>query len=272
MEIPTSRCPSEYTVAVEVWSVSVFLIAVFLGSYVQGVTGFAMGIVILAIVAAAQVYDVSVMAAVISFLAFVNVAVALYGRASDVDWSLWLSLSVGQITAIGAGVWLLHQLSINAANVLYLILGVFVVSGSASMVLRPKPRSARSPIWSAVAAGAGGGLVGGMFAASGPVIGWFAYRQPIPVATVRATLLAGYLVTTTTRSLGGGVSGGLSEIVWLLTAVGLPAVAAGTWLARRHAALFDDGNMRRMAFTTLLLLGIGIIVSAVITLTRALTI
>ena len=256
----------------EVWPVSVFLIAVFLGSYVQGITGFALGIVVMAFVAAAQVYGVAVMAAVISFLAFVNVGVALYGHARDVDWGLWLSLSVGQLTAIGAGVWLLHQLSSNAANVLYLVLGVFIVGGSASMVLRPTPRSMRSPIWSTVVAGAGGGLVGGMFAASGPVIGWFAYRQPIPVATVRATLLAGYLVTTTTRSLVVGFSGGLSEIVWQLTALGLPAVALGTWLARRHAALFDEGNMRRVAFTTLLLLGIGIIASAVFALAQTVTV
>ncbi len=250
----------------EVWSVSVFVTAVFLGSYVQGVTGFALGIVVMAIVVAAQVYDVAVMAAVISFLAFANVGVALYGHVRDVDWGLWLSLSVGQLTAIGMGVWLLHLLSTEAANVLYLILGVFIVAGSASMVLRPKLRSTRSPIWSSVAAGAGGGLVGGMFAASGPVIGWFAYRQPIPVATVRATLLAGYLVTTSTRSLVVGFSGGLTEIVWQLTALGLPVVALGTWLARRHAALFDEGNMRRVAFTTLLMLGIGIIASAVVSL------
>ena len=246
--------------------------AVFLGSYVQGITGFALGIVVMAIVAAAQVYDVAVTAAVVSFLAFVNVGVALYGHARDVDWGLWLSLSVGQLTAIGAGIWLLHQLSTNAENVLYLILGVFIVGGSASMVLRPTPRSTRSPIWSAVVAGAGGGLVGGMFAASGPVIGWFAYRQPIQVATVRATLLAGYLVTTSTRSVVVGFSGGLSEIVWQLTALGLPAVVLGTWLARRHAALFDEGNMRRVAFTTLLLLGIGIIASAVFALTQTVTV
>ena len=41
--------------------------AVFLGSYVQGITGFALGIVVMAIVAAAQVYDVADMAAVIIF-------------------------------------------------------------------------------------------------------------------------------------------------------------------------------------------------------------
>ena len=268
METPTCRCLSEYTVAVEIWPVSVFLAAVFLGSYVQGITGFALGVVVMAIVAAARVYDVTVMAAVISFLAFVNVGIALYGRIKDVDWGLWLSLSVGQIMLIGVGVWLLDQLSSNAVNVLYLILGAFIVAGSASMVLRPKTRSKRSPVWTSVAAGAGGGLIGGMFAASGPVIGWFAYRQPLPVATVRATLLAGYLVTTSTRSLLVGFGGGLSEIVWQLTALGLPVVALGTWLARRHTASIEEGNVRRTAFATLMLLGIGIIASAVFTLTQ----
>ena len=65
-----------------------------------------------------------------------------------------------------------------------------------------------------------------------------------------------------------GFGGGLSEIVWQLTALGLPVVALGTWLARRHTASIEEGNVRRTAFATLMLLGIGIIASAVFTLTQ----
>ena len=53
-----------------------------------------------------------------------------------------------------------------------------------------------------------------------------------------------------------------------LTALGLPVVALGTWLARRDTASIEEGNVRRTAFATLMLLGIGIIASAVFTLTQ----
>ena len=66
------------------------------------------------------------------------------------------------------------------------------------------------------------GILGGLFSASGPVLGWFAYSQPLPVAVIRATLLSYYCVATATRTVIVFFEGSLSPAV-LLYAV-LPCV------------------------------------------------
>ncbi|HBK17026.1 MAG TPA: hypothetical protein DDZ38_00200, partial [Gammaproteobacteria bacterium] len=53
----------------------------------------------------------------------------------------------------------------------------------------PNPRGGRSRSPQTFVVGFLGGTLGGMFAASGPIIGWFGYRQPLPVGAIRATLL-----------------------------------------------------------------------------------
>ena len=241
----------------------VFMLAVLVGSYVQGVTGFALGMIIIAIVTALRAVDVPTVAAVISVLSFANVTVALHGHYREVDRRLFLGLSAGQIPAIAVGVWLLSALDANARTVLELVLGAFITVSSLSMAIRPRPMESASPAWQSVAAGAAGGIAGGLFAASGPVSGWFCYRQPYPVAVIRATLLACYLVTGATRTLVVGVSGGLTRDVLLLAAIGLPAVAIGTMLARWFPPALSDDVLRRGAFSLLLGIGIWIVASAV---------
>ena len=66
----------------------IFLIAVFLGSYLQGITGFALGIIVMAIMAVATTIPVAPLAAAISLLALFNVLVALPGQHRDIDWRL----------------------------------------------------------------------------------------------------------------------------------------------------------------------------------------
>ena len=240
----------------------VILAAVFVGSYVQGVTGFALGIMVMAIVTVAGVMEVAPMAAVISVIALVNVAVALHGHLRDIDRRLFTGLTLGQIPGIFAGLWLLDWLSADATAILELILGIFIVAGSISMAIRPTTKARRSPQWTAIAAGAGGGLTGGMFAASGPVTGWYSYRQPIPVAVVRASLLAGLMVTTIVRTVAVGFSGHLTTAVLTVIAASLPMVAVGTVLARRFPPVLSEPNMRRLVFTLLLVIGVWIVASA----------
>ena len=73
--------PARYTHRdMDVVAIMVFCGAVVLGSYVQAATGFAMALVVLAIVTAGRVLDVAVVAAVISLLALLNVTLALRGE------------------------------------------------------------------------------------------------------------------------------------------------------------------------------------------------
>lgn len=240
-----------------------FLLTTGIGSYVQSVAGFAMGMIILAVMVGGGLVPVAVITAVVSLLALVNIVYALKGHGHHLARSVFGWMAVGLIPGVAGGVWLLERLDARAAWVLELLLGVFIVLGSLSMMVRPQPRERVSPPWACLGAGLSGGLLGGLFSASGPVMGWFNYRQPLTVAEIRTTLLASFALTTTFRTVVVGYAGGLTREVWLMFLTGLPLVLLGTWLGRAFPPPVSDTTLKRMAFTLLLLMGSWSIVRSV---------
>ena len=142
------------------------------------------------------------------------------------------------------------------------LLGVFIVAGCGAMMLRPVPRETRSPGWGFALAGAGGGLLAGLFAAAGPVLGWFLYRQPWPHGTIRATLLACFAVSTVVRTALVGSAGGLTLEVFRFAAISLFAVLLAALLLWRWPPALEEQQLRRGAFTLLTLSGLAIVIRA----------
>ena len=242
----------------------IFLGAVFAGSYVQSVSGFAMGLIVIAVVGASGIISLPVLTAAASLITVVNVVVALKGHTQHIDKRIFLWLAVGQLPAIGVGVWILTWLDRDAQNVLELLLGLFITLGSLSMMLKPRPLAAPSPNWACLTAGLAGGVVGGMFSASGPIMGWFNYRQPLPLAIIRATLLCSFALTTSARTVVVGFQGGLTaEVLWL-SAVAVPLVILGTWLGREMPPPVSDETMKQGAFALLLVMGVWILGNALL--------
>jgi len=203
----------------------------------------------------------------VSLLSLVNILLSLRGHYHLVQGQTLKLLAMGQVPAIGVGIWLLGELNANAAAWLELLLAAFLIVGSAAMMFKPSPRLTLSGPGGTLTAGLAGGLLGGLFAASGPVMGWFCYRQPLPVTEIRATLLGCFAITTIARTVMVGASGGLTGEVSLMAGAGLPVVLLGTWFGRRHPPAFGEAAMRRLAFGMLLAMGLWIALAAV----RALT-
>ena len=242
----------------------IFLGAVFAGSYVQSVSGFAMGLIVIAVVGASGIISLPVLTAAASLITVVNVVVALKGHTQHIDKRIFLWLAAGQLPAIWVGVWILTWLDRDAQNILELLLGLFITLGSLSMMLKPRPLAEPSPNWACMTAGVAGGVVGGMFSASGPIMGWFNYRQPLPLAVIRATLLCSFALTTSTRTLVVGFQGGLTaEVLWL-SAVAVPLVILGTWLGREMPPPVSEETMKQGAFALLLVIGIWILGNALL--------
>ena len=151
----------------------VFLGSVFVGSYVQAVTGFAMGMIVIAVAGASGVIPLPVLTAAASLTTMLNVVLALKGHTQAIDRRIFVWLGVGQIPAIAVGVWLMTLLDQDAQGALELLLGLFITLGSLSMMVKPAPLARPSPNWACFSAGVAGGVVGGMFSASGPILGWF---------------------------------------------------------------------------------------------------
>ena len=240
----------------------IFLGAAFAGSYVQAVTGFAMGMIVIAVAGASGLIGLPVLTAAASLISLVNIVLALKGHLGSLHRSLVLWLAIGQLPAIWVGVWLLTVLDAQMQWLLQLLLGLFLTGGCLSMLLKPAPIARVSAPWASWIAGVSGGLVGGMFSASGPIMGWFCYRQPLPLATIRATLLASFALTTSTRTVVVGVQGGLTREVLLLALIATPLVLLGTWLGREIPPPVTDEVLKRIAFTLLLVMGLWIMIRA----------
>ncbi len=235
-----------------------------MGSYVQSVSGFAMGLIVIAVVGASGIISLPVLTAAASLITVVNVVVALKGHTQHIDRRIFFWLAAGQLPAIGVGVWILTWLNRDAQNVLELLLGLFITLGSLSMMLKPRPLVSPSPNWACMTAGLAGGVIGGMFSASGPIMGWFNYRQPLPLAIIRATLLCSFALTTSTRTLVVGLQGGLTEEVLWLSAAAVPLVVLGTWLGREMPPPVSDETIKQGAFALLLVVGVWILANALL--------
>tara|TARA_E500000178_G_scaffold171835_1_gene171177 strand:- start:372 stop:737 length:366 start_codon:yes stop_codon:yes gene_type:complete len=107
-----------------------------------------------------------------------------------------------------------------------------------------------------------GGLLGGLFSASGPLLGWFAYSQPLSVAIIRATLLGYFVLATSARTVIVFFEGSLTNTVLLYAALGAPVVVLGAWLGRRFPPLVSEAALKRGVFVGLLLMGIWICATA----------
>jgi len=240
--------------------ITLFLLTALVGSYVQSVTGFAMGMIMIAVMVGSGVVPVPVITAVVSLLSLLNIVLALRGHLQHVERRLLIWLALTLPVSVSCGVVILELLDRRVAWLLELLLGTFIVLGSLSMMLRPQPRQSLSRPWACVTAGFAGGLLGGMFSASGPVLGWFTYRQPLTVAAIRTTLLAVFALTTSLRVGVVGFTGGLTGEVWLLALLGMPVVLLGTWLGRSFAPPLTEVALKRAAFGILLLMGSWMVV------------
>lgn len=251
MDVPVSIVP-----------VAVLMLVAGVGSYVQAVAGFAMGMIIIAVMVGGGLVAVPVITAVVSLLSLVNIVLALRGRTHHLARRVFYWMAAGLVPGVAAGVWLLEHLDAGAQWLLELLLGIFIVAGSLSMMVRPRPAARVSPGWACFVAGMSGGVLGGMFSASGPVMGWFNYRQPLTVAQIRTTLLASFALSTAFRTLVVGYAGELTGEVWMLFAAGLPLVLLGTWAGRNFPPAVSEIALKRLAFGLLIVMGCWSIVRA----------
>ncbi len=241
----------------------VFILLVLLfGSYVQAVAGFALGMIAVALIGGLRLMDIPTLAAVVSFLSMLNSALSLRGHSKEINRRILLWLVLGIVPGLLLGYWLMLYLNESSLWLLELCLGVFITAGGLSMSLQPRSwaQESRAPFtWTM---GVVGGVLGGLFSASGPLLGWFAYSQPLSVAIIRATLLSYFLLTTSARTLIVFVDGTLTSTVLTYAALGAPVVVLGAWLGRRFPPVVSEQALKRGVFVLLMVTGAWICFSA----------
>ena len=258
-----------HNAAVDVPALIIFLLISLLGSYIQAVAGFAMGMLIVAVAGGLRLVEIETLAAVVSILSLTNSALSLWGQTQHVHWRLFVWLAAGQLPALVLGLYFLDHLGANSRWLLELCLGLFLTMGALGMLLKPKPLQHVSASWVAWLTGLCGGTLGGMFSASGPVLGLFGFSQPLPLNVIRATLLSSFLLVTSSRTLMVGWRGELTEPVLLIVTMALPVVLIGTWWGRIFAPPVSDAALKRAAFWLILVMGVWVGGTAVMSGTLA---
>lgn len=241
-------------------SLLVFLSVVAIGSYIQTVTGFALGLVVMGAVTLLGLAPVAFVAIVVSLLALVNSFLALAKQGHTVHWQTVRLVVAGMVPAVFLGLLLLDFLSTHSVTLLKTVLGVFLIVSGLLLVYKPHPKRQLDPRWRFLAIGSIGGMFGGLFSTGGPPIVYHLYRQPLQVQVVRTTLLAIFIIATLVRITYVGLRGDFTWPILELALYSMPLVLLFTWIGRRYRPPLSDLAMRRVAFGLLVILGVLLLI------------
>lgn len=233
------------------------------GAYFQTVTGFGFGMISIGAVSALALAPVTVMAAVISVLTLVNSAVALRGQMHRIDWPAMRAVLVGIAPGVIGGVLLLDYMSMTAATLLKLLLGMVVMFSGVIFTIRPTQLTHRSGTPSFLGAGVLSGLFAGLFGVAGPPVILHFHRQPMDLVVVRNMLLLAFACSSVVRAGFVGLQGGMTQDVWIIAALAMVFVALATLAGRRYPPPLAPTVMRRLAFGVLIVIGGNLIWSAI---------
>ncbi|MBD8065889.1 sulfite exporter TauE/SafE family protein [Devosia sp. PTR5] len=237
-----------------------------LAAYIQTMTGFAFGLLMMAGIAMLNLIPLPDAAVVVGLLTLINAIQMLARGWRDVAWDQFRLIIGPSLMMLVGGYWLLEYLADTNLDGLRLLLGVVIIGASIQLSLRPHPRQHLSRPPSFVVAGALAGILGGMFSTAGPPLIYHMYRQPLPHAVVRQTLVLVFAINAVLRLVLVGVSGNWPgrAAAWALVAA--PAVMVLTFAAKRWPPPLSPLAIRRVAFFLLLLTGVFLALPALLKL------
>ncbi len=245
------------------WPTIAFMLLVALGSFTQAFSGFALGLIVMGAVTALNIAPIPFTAGVISLVVVLNGTAALQGHLHEIDRSHGVMILAGLVPGVALGYFSLAYMDANLPLQLRLLLGLIIVAASLTLVLKPHPKQQISHRIAFLLTGLSGGLFGGLFNTSGPPIIYLLYRQPLSVATIRATLLAIFWIAALWRSILLTSEGGYSLQMLLLTLICVPLVILTARLGKRLSGRLPELLMRRLAFVLLMFLGVVLTLPAV---------
>jgi len=244
------------------WQIAGFLACVAIATGAQRLTGFALALVLLGLTSLFDIAPLPDVANVATVMALANAAIVLRGARHSMDWGVLRATVPGSVLGVGAGVVLLSWLNANVVVVLRLLLGLIIVACAVIVLLRTEPLSRRSSNASFQFYGLLSGLMGGLFAASGPPLVYQFYRQPLDLDTLRDTLIAALATSSLLRLLVVLPSGQFSGRALLLSAMALPLTTGITWWVHKHPPVWSRQSILRLVCALLLVTGTGLVFPA----------
>ena len=236
-----------------------FLLLVALGAFVQTLTGFAMGVVIIVGATLLDLQVIAYSAAIISLISLVNSSVALRKSYKNLDTDYFRWLCCWLVPGLAAGVALLAYLSRNHYDILRMLLGGLVIAAGILMIMKLPRLQERSTPVQAGAFGLVGGVFGGLFSAGGSAFAYFLYRQPIEMRVVRATLLSVLLISTVIRTIMISLTGQITAEILMTALFAVPIVVVVTEATGHYISFFPDRAVRKMVVAIMMIAGLFLV-------------
>ena len=234
-----------------------FVLATFLGGFVSGFSGFAMGIVVsgvwLHIITPIQT------AALIAGYGLLTQGYGIAKLRHELNWqSIW-PLVLGTTIGIPIGVMLLTR--IDPTWVRFGV-GVLLVAYSIYSLVRPPLGPFKIGAPADIAIGVTNGLVGGLTGLGGIIStiscqfrGWPRDKQR---AVFQPVLFAAFVIISISQLVAGSYT---TETVKLY-GIGLPFMVAGIWIGFKLYGTINDETFRKTVLILVLIAGVSLVVSA----------
>ncbi|MFC3106788.1 TSUP family transporter [Undibacterium arcticum] len=239
-----------------------YLAVIAVATYFQTVTGFGLGMIVMGAASGLELVPVATIATTISLLSLVNCAVALPGTLHHIDWRTARTVIYGIVPSVIGGVLLLNYLGGSASHVLKLLLGLVIIHGGISVMLKVTPDEQPLSNGSFFFSGFFSGLFSGMFGIAGPPLVYQFYRQKMDLVSIRYSLIFLFAVTAGIRTLFVASQGGLSPEIVALSLSALPVVGLATLAGKRYPPPLRYRSMQCIAFAVLIGIGLSLMVSA----------
>lgn len=245
------------------WQLAGFLACVAIATCAQGITGFALALILLGLTSLFELAPLPDVANVATVLSLASAAIALRGTGKSMNREVVQSTVTGSVFGVGAGVILLAWLNANVVLVLRVLLGLVVIACAVVVLVRVRPLAQLSSRRSFQGFGFLSGLLGGLFSASGPPLVYQFYRQPMELDAVRDTLVATLAMGSLIRLAMVVPSGQFSLRAAGLSAVAVPLAMGLTWWIKRHPPAWRRETVLKLVCGLLTLTGIGLIAPGV---------
>lgn len=234
-----------------------FILATFLGGFVSGFSGFAMGIVVsgiwLHLITPIQT------AALIAGYGLLTQGYGIAKLHHELSWRNVWPLTLG--TAIGIPLGVMLSTHVNPAHLRFGV-GVLLVLYATYSLARPPIGPLRIDAPADIAIGVSNGLVGGLTGLGGVIStiscqlrGWSKDQQR---AVFQPVLFAAFVIISIAQLVAGSYT---AETVKLY-GIGLPFMVAGIWIGFRLYGTINDETFRKTVLVLVLAAGVSLIASA----------
>ncbi|MES2185498.1 MAG: TSUP family transporter [Pseudomonadota bacterium] len=241
-----------------------FVACVAVATYAQNLTGFALSLILLGLVAVLHIVPIGDAVNAATVITLFNAWSYVRLHRVSPPWQLIRPALLSSLVGVVVGVALLAWLS-GGGGLQWLrgLLGLSILGCAVLLVLQSRPLERVSPPGGFVVAGALAGILGGMFSSSGPPLVYHMYRQPLAASVIRVGLLAVFAVNAALRLVLVVASGQFRLGSLVLAACAIPVVYGVGHLNHRYPLRMSPANLRRLVAALLLLAGGSLLVSSV---------